>query len=143
MNPLRGRSIRTLAWLGDAAYEREVRWRLARRGDFPTERLDAAKADIVRAEAQASMLAEIRSELTEHEAAIARRGRNANLPTSARGRKNTRDYRDATGFEALIALWALQEGEWGWARFEQVVAKRLEASIDVALAKRSNKPQRG
>ena len=48
---LRGRSIRTLAWLGDVEFEREVRVRLARRGDFPTHRLHVLKAKIVCAEA--------------------------------------------------------------------------------------------
>jgi rhodanese-related sulfurtransferase len=37
--PVQGeRSVRTLAWLGDAEFEREVRLRVARRGDFPTDR---------------------------------------------------------------------------------------------------------
>jgi len=144
MAPLRSRSVRTLAWLGDAAYEREVRWRLALRGDYPTERLDAAKADIVRAEAQADMLAAITAELSEEELAVARRARNAAPPSSARGRKNTREYREATGFEALVAWWALEDGEaTGWKRFEAVVAHRLERAIDAALARRLPQLKRG
>ena len=55
--PLPERSVRTLAWLGDAEFEREVRVRLARRGDFPTDRLHAMKARVVCAEAQAELLA--------------------------------------------------------------------------------------
>ena len=56
---LRQRSIRTLAWLGDAEFEREVRRRLSIRGDFSTDRLDKLRARIVNAEAQATLLAEL------------------------------------------------------------------------------------
>ena len=82
MTDLRGRSIRTLAWLGDAEFEREVRLRLARRGDYPTDRLHALKARVVCAEAQAELLAAIEPELDEHEAGVVRRGRNVNWTTS-------------------------------------------------------------
>lgn len=143
LETLRTRSIRTLAWLGDVAYEREVRWRIALRGDYPTERLDAVKADIVRAEAQAAMLAAIEPELTEDERAIARRGRNAPLAPSAKGRKNTRDYREATGFEALMALWTLEDARGGESRFEALVGHRLEQAIDRAFERRRHKLRRG
>ncbi len=42
-DPLAHHSVRTLAWLGDAEFEREVRLRLARRGDYSTDRLNAMK----------------------------------------------------------------------------------------------------
>lgn len=139
---LRSRSIRTLAWLGDAAFEREVRWRLAMRGDYPTEKLDASKAAVVRAEAQAAMLNAIEPELDDAERSIAQRGRNASLPSSARGRKNTKAYREATGFEALVAHWALG-GHEGWQRFTSVVGQRLDDAIDNALRKTLDRPPRG
>jgi len=139
---LRSRSVRTLAWLGDAAYEHEVRCRIAKRGDYPTDRLDAVKADVVRAQAQASMLAEIDPALSPSERDLARRGRNAALPTSARGRKNTREYREATAFEVLMAQWSLS-GELGRQRFLELLDVPLEAAIDRALAKRLAKPRRG
>ena len=81
---LRGRSIRTLAWLGDAEFEREVRLRLALRGDYPTDRLHAMKARIVCAEAQAELLAALEPELDDDEAGVVRRGRNVNLKASGR-----------------------------------------------------------
>lgn len=139
--PLLQRSIRTLAWLGDAEFEREVRIRVARRGDYPTDRLDAIKAHVVRAEAQAALLDAISHELTENEAQIARRARNA-VPGTSRGRRNTREYRQATGFEALIAHWALG-ADGGWRRFESLVVPLLEAAIDEAVARRASKPRRG
>lgn len=134
------RSVRTLAWLGDAAFERDVRWRVCGRGDHPVDRLDSIKADVVRAEAQAALLEIIEPELTEDEHAVVRRGRNAKT-TSIRGKKDTQTYRSSTGFEALVARWALLGGEW--ARYEALVVPHLEPMIDAATAKRAKRPRRG
>lgn len=138
-NPLLQRSVRTLAWLGDAAFEREVRWRIASRGDFPVDRLDAMKTDVVCAAAQAELLASIDPELTEPEREVVRRGRNVKSPS--RARTKTQVYRSSTAFEALVAHWALTEGAWG--RFEALVVPHLERSIDAAATKRARKPKRG
>ena len=134
------RSIRTLAWLGDAAFERDVRWRISRRGDHPVDRLDAIKADVVCAPAQARLLEAIEPDLDEAEAAVVQRGRNAKT-TTVRGRKDVQSYRSSTGFEALVARWALIEG--GWSRYEALVVSLLEPAIDEATARRSKKPRRG
>jgi ribonuclease-3 family protein len=130
---LRGRSIRTLAWLGDAEFEREVRLRLALRGDYPTDRLHAMKARIVCGEAQAELLASLEPELDDDEAGVVRRGRNVNLKASGRGVRDVRAYRAATGLEALVAYWCFGDpGVRG--RFEALVVPRLEAAIDAVLA---------
>ncbi|MCY0988436.1 hypothetical protein OV203_14995 [Nannocystis sp. ILAH1] len=130
---LRGRSIRTLAWLGDAEFEREVRLRLALRGDYPTDRLHAMKARIVCAEAQAELLAAIEPELDDDEAGVVRRGRNVNLKASGRGVRDVRAYRAATGLEALVAYWCFGDPAVR-GRFEALVVPRLEAAIDAVLA---------
>ena len=134
------RSVRTLAWLGDAAFERDVRWRVCARGDHRVDRLDSIKADVVRAEAQAALLELIEPELSEDERAVVRRGRNAKT-TSIRGKKDTQTYRSSTGFEALVARWALIHGQW--ARYETLVVPHLEPMIDAATAKRAKRPRRG
>jgi ribonuclease-3 family protein len=139
---LRTRSIRTLAWLGDAEFERQVRWRVAARGDYPTDRLDAIKAAIVRAEAQAALLARIEPELNAEELDVVRRGRNAALPTSARGRKNTQAYRASTAFEALVAHMILA-GDDGAARFDALVGPALDVAVDDALALHATRPRKG
>ena len=137
---LRTRSIRTLAWLGDAQFEREVRWRVARRGDYPTDRLDTIKAAVVRADAQAALLEQVEAALSEDEAAIVRRGRNAALPPSARGRGNTQAYRASTALEALVAHWALAGDD---ARFEAILAPPLERAIDAAVTRHARRIERG
>lgn len=131
---IRARSIRTLSWLGDVEYEREVRWRIARRGDWPTKHLDAARADLVRAEAQAHMLRTIEPELEEEELDVVRRARNAKIGGSGRAHRNVKDYRAASALEALIAHWACDAAMGG--RFDTVVAPRLERAIDEVLAAR-------
>lgn len=140
VNDLRGRSIRTLAWLGDARFELDVRRRLALRGDYPTDRLDTMKASLVRAEAQAQLMAAIEGELDERETAVAGRARNASLPGSQR--RDTRAYREATAFEALVAWWDLGD-EPDRRRFDVLVGPRLEAAIDAALARDAARPRRG
>ena len=128
---LRGRSIRTLAWLGDVEFEREVRIRLSRRGDYPTDRLDKLRARLVQAEAQASLLAALleADRLREDELAVVGRARNAPV-NRASGRRGVREYRAATALEALIAWWIVG-GELD--RFEALIVPAIEAQIDQLL----------
>jgi ribonuclease-3 family protein len=134
------RSIRTWAWIGDAEFEREVRLRVASRGDFPIDRLDAIKARVVRAEAQAALLAEIQAQLDGDELAVVRRARNARVSGSGRARRNVRDYRAATGLEALVAFWTLGEHT---GRLEEVLGPALDGAIDRAVARYRARPRRG
>lgn len=129
---LRGRSIRTLAWLGDVEFEREVRLRLSRRGDYPTDRLDKLRARLVQAEAQAALLADLieAGQLREDELAVVSRARNAPVSRTS-GRRGVREYRAATALEALIAWW-LVGGEPQ--RFEALIIPAIEAQIDRLLS---------
>ena len=143
MADLRGRSLRTLAWLGDVEFEREVRYRLARRGDYPSDRLDAMKTGVVRAEAQAQLLEIVLPGLAPEELDLVRRGRNAAPPAAARGgRRRMQDYRAATALEALVATWCLG-GEAGRERMQQVLGPALDAAIDRAVATHARRPRRG
>ena len=55
----------------------------------------------VKAPAQAQMLLGLKEELTEEEADVARRGRNAKPYTTAKNASRA-EYHKATGFEALL-----------------------------------------
>lgn len=143
MTDLRGRSIRTLAWLGDVEFEREVRYRLARRGDYPSDRLDAMKTRVVRAEAQALLLAAVLPGLLPEELELVRRGRNASPPAAARGgRRHMQEYRAATALEVLVGVWCLA-GEPGRARMDAVLGAPLDAAITEAVAAAAKRPRRG
>lgn len=135
------RSVRTLAWVGDALFERRVRTAVAMRGDFAVDRLDAIKAAVVRAERQAAMLEAIVPELDEAESALVRRGRNTTPPSSARGRRGMQTYRAASALEALVAWWSTSEV--GLARLEAVLMPQLEAAIDEAVAAVGKRLRRG
>ena len=141
-DPFAQRSVRTLAWLGDAEFEREVRLRLARRGDYSTDRLHAMKTLVVRAEAQAELLAEISSQLDEAEASVVRRAKNLSHKAGSRSARNTRDYRAATALEALVAHWCLGP-KHRQDRFDALIAPWLETRIDAAIASASRSPRRG
>lgn len=136
---LTGRSVRTQSWIGDAVFELLVRSRVASRGDFPVDRLDAIKAEVVRAESQAALLEAVLPALDDDEAAVVRRARNTTPPTSARGRRAMQSYRAASALEALIARWWLEDS----ARFDELLGPHLDAAITRAVELRSTKPKRG
>lgn len=91
----------TLAFLGDSVYEVMVRERLLREANRPARELHTQAVAHVRAAYQADAAARIAELLTEEEADIFRRGRNASgisVPKHA----TPADYRKATGFECLF-----------------------------------------
>jgi ribonuclease-3 family protein len=139
---LRGRSVRTLAWLGDAEFEREVRMQLAQRGDYPTDRLHAMTARVVCAEAQAELLAAIEAGLDEAELGVVRRARNLNGKGGSRGVRSVRDYRSATALEALVAHWCFG-APGGRARFEALISPWLATRIDAAIVAAGRALRRG
>ena len=65
-------------------------------------------AGLVKAEAQANFYKVLEEELTEEEKAVYRRGRNAKSVTMAK-HATMKDYRMATGFEALMGYLYLTE----------------------------------
>ena len=104
-------SVMALAYLGDARHALYVRRMLVLRGISKSRELNDAALDYVTAEAQARAYGRIEKMLTDGERDVFRRAFNSshlNKPKHASGR----DYRTATGFEALIGLleW-LADGE--------------------------------
>ncbi len=90
-----------LAFIGDAVYEVLVREHISLTHDAPAAQLHRMAIGYVRAEAQHAALERISGSLTEEEADMARRGRNANKVTSSRN-ADPADYRAATGLETLF-----------------------------------------
>ena len=92
-----------LAYMGDAVYEVLIRTRVMNRGSMQVNKMHKKSASLVKAEAQANGLRVIshHEELTEEETAVYKRGRNAHSASSAKN-ASIRDYRMATGFEALV-----------------------------------------
>ena len=105
---LRTYSPLTLAYIGDGVYELIVRTVLVKRGNCLVNRLHKQASSLVKAASQSAMMEVLEPMLTEEEAGVYRRGRNAHSPTMAK-HATMSDYRRATGFEALIGYLYLKE----------------------------------
>lgn len=112
-----------LAYMGDAVFEKHVRYELLKHGAVRPNRLHKAATNYVSAKAQAGILYafDLKNLLTEAEQAVVRRGRNAKSHTTP---KNTdvATYRNSTGFEALLGyLYVTQEHE----RLEELLQEAM------------------
>ena len=97
-----------LAYLGDAVYEPAIRTFVMNHGNTQVNKMHKKTAGLVKAEAQANFYKVLEEELTEEEKAVYRRGRNAKSVTMAK-HATMKDYRMATGFEALMGYLYLTE----------------------------------
>lgn len=95
MNPV------VLAFLGDAVYTLYVRERCAFFSDGKASALHKMAADTVNAGAQAAFADRILPLLTEEEASVFRRARNAKKGTRAK-HSSVAEYNKSTGLEALL-----------------------------------------
>ena len=90
-----------LAFVGDAVYELLARERISGGAGGPPSRLHSEAISYVRADAQAAALELLTPSLTEEEADIVRRGKNAHKTAAPRG-VSPKTYRAATALEALF-----------------------------------------
>ena len=96
-------SVAALAYLGDARPALYIRCMLVKSGISKSSELNLRSLDYVTAEAQAAALERIEPYLTEDERDVYRRAFNSthlNKPKRASGK----DYRAATGFEAVVGM---------------------------------------
>lgn len=90
-----------LAYLGDAVYELQVRKYLVSCGYTKVDVLHKLAVKFVNAATQAQVLHTIVDTLSEDEAAVVRRGRNAKSGSTPKNISIT-DYRHGTALESLI-----------------------------------------
>ncbi len=95
MNPV------VLAFVGDAVYTLYVRRILAVSDLGKTGALNHIAAEKVSAHGQSTKLEDVLPLLTEEEAEIYRRGRNAKKPTKSKN-ASVAEYVRSTGFEAVV-----------------------------------------
>ena len=91
----------TLAYIGDAVYDLIIRTVVVGRGNTSANKLHKQTIEYVKAPAQARLIEAIQEDLTEEEAAVYRRGRNAKPYTMAKN-ASMGEYKKATGLEALV-----------------------------------------
>lgn len=96
-----------LAYIGDAVFEVLARLCVMADGNAPVNKLHKRARDMVNAKAQAELYFRIQAELTEEEAAVFRRGRNAKSFTTPK-HADLMDYRHATGLEAVFGYLYLK-----------------------------------
>ncbi len=116
-------SVMALAYIGDARHSLYVRRILVEGGVQKPKELNSLALEYVTAEAQARAFLKIEEELTEEERATFKRAFNSghlNRPKHA----SLKEYRTATGFEAVIGLL-----EW------QGNGARLKYLLDLAHRK--------
>ena len=96
LNPLQ------LALVGDGVYELFIRnYILSENIELSAHKIHVKAIGYVKAKSQAVIMHEIEDKLTEDESYIYKRGRNAKSATVPKN-ADVRDYRMATGFEALV-----------------------------------------
>lgn len=96
LNPLQ------LALIGDGVYEVFIRnYILSNNTSLSANKIHVKAIGYVKAKSQSDIMHAIEEKLTEEESVIFKRGRNAKSATVPKN-ADVRDYRMATGFEALV-----------------------------------------
>lgn len=98
----------TLAWMGDAVYSLKVREHLLEKGLSNPSVLQKENARLCSAAGQAEVLKRIEEGLTEDEAEIVRRGKNAHVRSMPKN-SDLKTYRMATALEALFGYLFLYD----------------------------------
>lgn len=117
LNPLQ------LALIGDGVFEVFIRsYILTQNISLSANKIHVKAIGYVKAKSQSDIMHKIEGFLNEEEEAIYKRGRNAKSPTVPKN-ADVRDYRTATGFEALIGyLYLIGHKE----RLEFILNKSIE-----------------
>ncbi len=112
-----------LAYLGDTVFESHVREHLIRQNiNRKVNDLHKTAIKYVKAKAQATIIHTLESELTEEELRIYKRGRNQKSNTTPKN-ADIIDYKNATGFEALIGYLYLSKDQ---ERLEYIINKGIK-----------------
>ena len=111
-----------LAHVGDAVYELLTRGMLCAQGHLAVQDLHRSTVHIVKASAQAAAAARLLPLLTDEEAAVYRRARNAKVHAAPQG-ASVGEYHAATALEALFGwLYLLGRRE----RIEELYSRATE-----------------
>lgn len=111
LRDITGLSPLVLAYIGDAVYEVFIRTEMLARSPYKSvHQLHVMSTSYVKAHAQSETAHKILPMLTDEEISILKRGRNSKsgfVPKNA----EVVEYREATGFEALIGYLYLTENK--------------------------------
>ena len=111
----------SLAFLGDSVYDTLVREYLLRQANMPAAKLHSAKIKLVCAEYQSDAYGVLEENITEHELAVLKRGRNATGNTVPK-HADAAQYRRATAVECLFGyLFLTGQTERIYGLFELII----------------------
>lgn len=113
------------AYIGDSVYEQYIRNYLVTNTKYKPHKLHVEATKFVKAAAQAKILQNIESDLTEEEKEVVRRTRNTknhHLPKNS----NVQEYMYATAFEGLIGYVHLTNQE---KRLQEILKRSLEEVV--------------
>ncbi|MDO4188199.1 MAG: ribonuclease III domain-containing protein [Lachnospiraceae bacterium] len=96
-----------LAFIGDSVFDVVIKSVIVEEANCQVNKLQTKTSKIVRATSQALIVDALKDELTEEEANILRRGRNAKPYTKAKNASYS-EYCKATGLEALVGYLYLK-----------------------------------
>ena len=96
-----------LAFIGDSVFDLVIKSVIVEKANCQVNKLQNKTSKIVRATTQALIVDALKDELTEEEANIYRRGRNAKPYTKAKNASYS-EYCKATGLEALVGYLYLK-----------------------------------
>ncbi len=97
----------SLAFIGDSVFDVVIKSIMVEHGNCQVNKLQNRTSKIVRATSQALIADSLKEDLTEEEANILRRGRNAKPYTKAKNASYS-EYCKATGLEALVGYLFLK-----------------------------------
>lgn len=97
-----------LAYIGDAVYELYIRAYVMNQYKTHVNALNKKSISFVRAASQAKLVQHLKDKLTDEEWSVVLRGRNMKTSTPAKN-ASLKDYKWATGWEALIGALYLRE----------------------------------
>lgn len=132
---IREQSPLALAFVGDGVYELLVRQRVVETSRLPLNRLHSAAVGYVSARHQAQGLKFIEPLLTPEEAAVVRRGRNADKASVSKN-ATREEYCASTALEALFGWLYLQNRQPRILELFEVIWQQLAQAHEVALQKK-------
>ena len=115
--------VLVLAYLGDAVYDLYIRQYLIEQGITRLNVLHKKATGYVRAEKQALAIRSLEERLSDAEAAVARRGRNAKSSHPKKG-KDIGIYHYSTGLEALVGYLFMKRN---YNRLQEVLTMARES----------------
>lgn len=125
-----------LAFVGDAVYSLYVRTRLVKSGEGKASEFQRAASKVVSAKGQSEFLNTLLPLLTEEEAEIFRRGRNAKKATKSKS-ASAAEYNRSTGFEAVLGFLYLTGEE---ARIETLLSAADDSLFHAEKAAKVYRP---